>query len=168
MCNPALIVMGAQAGIQLVGQMNAANQGADALSRNIKLADMKIDDTTKRGALAEGQKREESRQLMGAQKASMGASGLDSSSASFRDITANTAAETEQDALTIRSNAAREAWGYQVERDQLKEQKDALERQSDMYKTILTGGLSSKKFRKFNSVSLGTPLSGAALSGARW
>lgn len=54
-------------------------------------------------------------QLVGSQKAQQSSNGLEVNSGSNVDVRASTAALGKLDALTIRSNAARAAYGYQTE-----------------------------------------------------
>jgi hypothetical protein len=58
--------------------------------------------------------RQNTRGMIGSQRAAFAASGVvvDDPNSSVADVAANTAALSEIDALTIRSNAAREAWGF--------------------------------------------------------
>ena len=70
----------------------------------------------------------------------MGASGFKVDEGSFGDVLEQTAATGELDALTIRSNALREAWGHRVEAANYRYQADAAQKQSDFTKTLLTGG----------------------------
>ena len=64
------------------------------------------------GAAQEATQRMRTAALMGKQKAAMAANGFDVNSGTNLDITGATAALGEQDALTIRNNAARTASGY--------------------------------------------------------
>lgn len=54
------------------------------------------------------------RAIVGAEKAAQAASGIDVNTGSAPDVRASTAEIGELDALTIRSNAARQAYGYDV------------------------------------------------------
>ena len=54
-------------------------------------------------------------QRVGAQRALEGASGAQTDSGSFGDVTAQTAASGERDTQTIRMNALKQAWGMQTE-----------------------------------------------------
>lgn len=105
-----------------IQQGRAAKQQADyqaAVARNNQIiAQRKADDARERGRLAELQKRRETAQLIGRQRAGAAARGVEVDSGSAVDITADTAAFGELDALTIRSNAEREALGFEAEANQ--------------------------------------------------
>lgn len=113
-----------------------------------QLADQQAADAIARGKEAETRQRQATRGLIGAQRATLAAQGIDVSTGSALDVQADTAALGELDALTIRNNAAREAFGYRVQamdyRNQGamaalagKNQAAALRNQS--YSTLLTG-----------------------------
>jgi hypothetical protein len=108
-------------GMSVVGQMNAqAAAGAQAsymaqLSRQRQqLAEQQARDAIQRGEVAEQKQRDLTAQRIGTQTAALAAQGTDLEG-SPTDILGDTARAGEQDALTIRNNAAREAWGYQVQ-----------------------------------------------------
>ena len=107
------------AGVSYMGaqqQGAAARQAADyqaAVARNNAiLAERQAQDSLQRGQIAEAQKRQETALLAGRQKAVMAGNGVDLTFGSAVDILGDTAALGEQDALTVRSNAEREALGY--------------------------------------------------------
>lgn len=107
-------------GLSVVGQMNQqAAMGAQqnylkALAlRNQNIQDMQAKDAIARGQVNEQKSRDITGQRLGTQTAILAGQGTDLSG-SPTDILTDTARSGEQDALTIRSNAAREAWGYQI------------------------------------------------------
>ena len=132
MCTPTMLAVGAIAatavgtGVQMYGQAQAASAAksqaayqaqvaqnqATVARNNATYADTQATDATNRGSLAEKQYRLQVSQLAGRQRASLAANGVVVDSGSALDITTDTATLGEQDALTIRSNAAREALGY--------------------------------------------------------
>ena len=78
-----------------------------------------VSDRMSKDAIARGQRDEmnqrlKTAQIRGQQRAALGASGRDISG-SASDLLADTAMMGELDALTIRSNAEREAYGYDVQ-----------------------------------------------------
>lgn len=105
--------------------MGAQQQGAAAKSQadyqaavarnNEILAQRAAADAIARGEVAEGQKRQQNAQLIGRQRAVMASNGVDLGTGSALDIVGDTAAIGELDALTVRSNAAREALGYKTQ-----------------------------------------------------
>ncbi|CAN5192135.1 hypothetical protein BH10PSE6_BH10PSE6_16920 [soil metagenome] len=108
-------------GMSFMGQINAqAAAGAQQaymvqLARQRQqLAEQQARDAVLRGQIAEQKQRDLTGQRIGTQTAMLAAQGTDLEG-SPTDILADTARAGEQDALTHRANAAREAWGYQVE-----------------------------------------------------
>lgn len=93
---------------------NLAKYNAQAAENNAKVQDFSAEDALQRGAVDETNHRLQTRQLIGKQRVTLAAQGQDLSSGSALDVQADTARQSEIDALTIRSNAAREAWGYRV------------------------------------------------------
>lgn len=82
---------------------------------NQHLAQVQSQDALARGYQEESQRRRATRRLIGAQRARLAAQGLDVNSGDAALIQEQTAAAGEEDALTIRNNAQREAWGYRVQ-----------------------------------------------------
>lgn len=117
-----------------------AKQTADA---NAHLLDMRARDAKERGALAENQQLSKVDQMVSTQRAAQAASGVDINSGSAASVRSSTKMMGELDALTIKNNAWREAWGYQVESNNQKEQGDFsnLTARSQANNTLLTGGL---------------------------
>jgi hypothetical protein len=72
-------------------------------------------DAIARGAEAEGRSRSQTKQILGTQRAGYAGQGVDVGTGSAVDVAADTTALGELDAMTIRNNAKREAYGYQVQ-----------------------------------------------------
>lgn len=96
-------------------QRRVAESQADLADFNAQVADLQAADAIARGAEDEGRFRQGVRALIGSQRAAIGASGVDVNYGSSVDVQADAAFLGELDALTIRTNAAREAWGYKVQ-----------------------------------------------------
>jgi len=79
-----------------------------------QLAEQQARDAIQRGQVAEQKQRDLTAQRIGTQQAALAAQGTDLEGSPI-DILGDTARAGEQDALTIRNNAAREAWGYQMQ-----------------------------------------------------
>lgn len=100
------------------GQQQAAATKAQAeynaaIARNNQIyADRAAREAVERGQQAEAKKRMEAASLRGRQRAVLAANGVDVNSGSALDIQEDTAGLGELDALTLRSNAEREAIGY--------------------------------------------------------
>ena len=112
----------AGAGVSIIGQgQQAAAQRASleyqaAVARNNQiLAERQAADAEERGKVAERNQRIKSQQLIGRQRAVLASNGVLVDDGSALDITSDTAALGEQDALTIRSNAEREALGFRTQ-----------------------------------------------------
>ncbi|OWV77216.1 hypothetical protein ATY76_04565 [Rhizobium sp. R339] len=82
---------------------------------NAELSERRAQDALERGAQEEQRKRQEVARIMGAQTAAMAANGLDISFGSPLDTLVDTATLGELDALTIRTNAYREAYDFRVD-----------------------------------------------------
>lgn len=135
MCEPisltAAISLGATAlstGLGVMGmvqQQNAQAQAASAAQaqaryqaqvaqQNQELARRQEADALQRGQVAEENRRRLTAQQIGQQRAGLAAQGTDFTGTET-DILGDTAAAGELDARTVRANAAREAYGYQVQ-----------------------------------------------------
>lgn len=119
------IMMALTVGSTLLGAAGAVQQGqaAGAAGRfnqqiaemNATLADRRAKDALERGKIDEQRKRQEVASLIGKQTVAMAANGVDISFGSPLDVLTDTAVAGELDALTIRTNAAREAYDYKVQ-----------------------------------------------------
>lgn len=127
-----------------------ANYEAGVLDLNAGSAEQQRADALARGREAENRSRADTRGLIGAQRAALGASGVDISSGSAAQVQADAAAQGELEALTLRNNARREAYGYQVEALNLRTRADLTRRaghnqaagiRDAAASTLLTGAL---------------------------
>jgi hypothetical protein len=111
--------------VGMIGQQNAQAQAASAAQaqaryqaqvaqQNQELARRQQADALQRGQVAEDNRRRMTAQQIGQQTAALAAQGTDLDG-SPTDILGDTAATGELDARTIRANAAREAYGYEVQ-----------------------------------------------------
>lgn len=121
----ALTIMDVVGGLGALGSVaGMAQQGraaeasakyqAKVTANQARVAGFQAEDALERGQVAERQQRLQVRQLAGKQRAEMGASGAALDSGSFIDTLGDTADFGELDALTIRANAEKEAWGYRA------------------------------------------------------
>lgn len=117
-------------------QQSVANVNAD-------LDDLSAGDAIARGDKAAGAQHKKTKQLIGAQRAALGASGAAVNSGSAADLTADSKTLGALDALTIKSNAAREAFGYKVQglNSRASGQFAHMESRAKMNSTLLTGGI---------------------------
>jgi hypothetical protein len=93
----------------------ASEDQAQVDDYNASVADLQATDATQVGAEQESQYRASVRSTLGSNRAKGGASGVDVNFGSAVDTQGDIANLGEQDALQIRTNAARQAWGYNVQ-----------------------------------------------------
>ena len=134
----ALALAAGGAGVQAVGswragteareageaERRAADSQAELAEYNASVADLQAQDAVDRGAEEEGRFRQGVRAMIGSQRTGIAAAGVDVGFGSAVDVQADAAFLGELDALTIRTNAAREAWGYKVEAEDLRRRAD--------------------------------------------
>ncbi|MCO7513713.1 hypothetical protein NJF44_01335 [Pseudomonas guariconensis] len=145
MCAVAAIPFIAMGASALIGAQQAQQQGAataEANLQNAAFADAAASDAIKRGEFEADQSRIDTRAMIGAQRAGFAANGIDVNSGSAADVQDDTAALGEQDALTIKNNAAREAWGYRTQAQQNRMAASNARRsgQAGMFGSLLTAG----------------------------
>lgn len=97
-----------------VAQKEAAESQAQLADYNAGVAELQAQDAVARGAQDESRFRQGIRQVIGSQRAGLAAGNVDVGFGSSVDVQADAAFLGELDALTIRTNATREAWGYKV------------------------------------------------------
>lgn len=100
----------------------AAEDQAQVDEYNAGVAGLQAQDAIETGAEEESQYRASVRAILGTARAKAGASGVDAGFGSALDTQADIANLGEQDALQIRTNAARAAWGYKVQAYDLRRQ----------------------------------------------
>jgi hypothetical protein len=109
------VIGGAAALQQADSSAKASRYNAQVAEMNAVLSQRRAKDASERGAKAEQQKRMEIAALQGRQRAAMAANGVDVNYGSALDTLIDTAYLGELDALTIRRNAAREAYDFEVD-----------------------------------------------------
>jgi hypothetical protein len=121
MCDLMTGMIAASTLVGAAGQMGSANAQANASNYNAQVADMnakieskRAQDSLERGKIDEQNKRREVAQIKGQQLAGMSANGVDVGYGSALDTLVDTATFGELDALTVRANSAREAYGHDV------------------------------------------------------
>jgi len=129
MCEPttwvlvAGMVVTAAAGAYSADASKKAGQAQVIMAdRNAKLEDYKADVANRIGAVQEENHRAKVRQMVGTQRATLAANGVDITSGTAAELMDQTVAFGETDAQTIRYNAAREAWGFGVNADNYRTQ----------------------------------------------
>jgi len=122
-----------------------AEYGERQAAINNRLANMQADDTISRGDQAANQIGRNTRKIAGAQRAGFAAQGIALDSGSAQDIQVETAEMGALDQLTVRNNAAREAWGYRVQGQQgvFNAQMNSEGARQAGQATLLTGGMNA-------------------------
>lgn len=96
-------------------QKNAYEYQAQVSANNAKIAEWQAQNEIAKGQQAEIEQRRKTAALKGTQTASLAARGLDISTGSALNILTDTDYMGEQDALTIRDNAAKAAWSARLQ-----------------------------------------------------
>ena len=132
MCNAGAAVLGLSAVSTIIGVKGQLDQGKAANSqaqynagisrRNAIAAELAAKDALARGARDELTTRMEYKQIKGKQRAAFAANGVIVDEGSALDVVLDTAAVGEFDALTVRSNAAKEAFNLREQGDQFSSQ----------------------------------------------
>ena len=109
------------AGIEQIGELNASliESGSELNAKvhdfNAAALDMQATDAIAVGAQQETIFRQQLRGVIASQRASYAAQGVEVSSGSAEEVQESSAYQGELDALQIRVNAARSAWGYNIQ-----------------------------------------------------
>lgn len=110
-------------------QQEASESQADLLDYNAEVADLQRKDALDRGAEEESRFRTQVRGAIGTERTEFAANNVDVNFGSAADVQADTAFLGELDALTIRVNAAREAWGFQVQGEDIRRRAEITRRE---------------------------------------
>lgn len=145
MCNPAAV----QVGVMIAGTLFAADAQSKQAKYQEKVAENNAitqenmaKDAEARGRIEEANHRLKVAQMKSSQRAALGASGAEVNTGSAALLQQDTMEMGELDALTIRSNAQREAWGYRAgaSNSRAQGQLDRMRGKSNAMGTLLTGG----------------------------
>lgn len=144
MCTPELAIA-ATIGSTLFGAHQANEQGKyqeQVAENNAITQERMAKDAEARGRIEEANHRLKVAQMKSSQRARQGATGAEVNTGSAALLQQDTAEMGELDALTIRSNARREAWGYRVGATNSRAQGelDKMRGRSNAAGTLLTGG----------------------------
>lgn len=135
-------------------QKNAYEYQAQVSANNAKIAEWNAQDALRRGEQAEIDQRRKMAALKGNQRATLAARGLDISEGSALNILTDTDYFGEYDALTIRNNAEKQAWGARVEGNNASANSELLRMRAAAENPIMEGA--------------GTLLAGAGSVADRW
>jgi hypothetical protein len=121
-------------GFSAMANQTAATQSARLMQANAGIAGEQAVSTQQAGAEQAEQMRQRTAQTIGRQEASVGGSNLTLSGSPLRAIE-NTAYFGARDIAQVQTNAARKAWGFQVQQvgDQFRAQQDT---QAGMFNTM--------------------------------
>jgi hypothetical protein len=98
-----------------IGQIQQGKAQQEAYNANAKTQRLQALDAERRGSIEEGQQRQRVNQVLGAQQARQGGSGVVAGQDTGADVLAESAEYGARDAATIRVNAVREAWGLRTQ-----------------------------------------------------
>lgn len=119
MCAPVVVGMMAVAAVAGSVQARQESKARKAVARqNSQIVRQRQQDAFRRGEFAEHVQRQKTGLLTGRQRSLIGASGAVVGEGTAASILEDTAALGELDALQARNNAAREAWGLEVQAQQ--------------------------------------------------
>lgn len=112
----AVAVVALGAGMKANASRQAGKNAQNIANFNAEINEIKAQDAIVRGREMETRHRLNTKRLIGAQRASFAASGVivDDPDSTAVNVFADTAELSEMDAMTIRSNAVREAWGFRM------------------------------------------------------
>ena len=142
-----LVTQGLIGASAAVVEAEAQRAQTEALQRDLesqeRFAERRARDAIKRGESAESRKRQQTRKLIGAQRAALAAQGIDIQSGSAFEIQSETEEFGAFDAATIRINAAREVLGIRFGAEELKFRREiaGIAGRTARRATLLTGGL---------------------------
>jgi hypothetical protein len=132
----------------------------EALKQNARMAELQAQDALRRGEQEATKSLQQTRQLMGAQRAALAAQGIEIDSGSSLDILMDTGAIGASEAVTIRNNAFKEAFGFTAEAGVFRTEAGMARRagRAKVASTLLTGGIGLTKalFPKSKSQTAGT------------
>ncbi len=111
----SVLLIGGSALYGAAAQRKAGEANAEIAGINARIADMQADDALRRGEKDEKRHRLDVKKFIGSQRVALAAQGIEVDSGTALELQEETAGLGELDALTIRNNAAREAWGYRVQ-----------------------------------------------------
>lgn len=145
-------------------QREASESQADLSDFNAQVAELQAKDAIARGQDEEQRFRSRVRQAIGNQRADFAAGNIDVNSGSALDVQADSAFLGEMDALTIRTNAAREAWGFEVAAEDLHRRGQIQRKEGLMFEKAGQAAKTASRFELAGSL-IGT---GASLYAAQY
>jgi hypothetical protein len=139
----ASLAIGAMSAYQQSKSQQASMDYQSKVAQNNAItAEYQAQDAIKRGEVAEAEQRRRTSMLKGSQTARLAANGLDISEGSALNILSDTDWMGEQDALTVRDNASREAWEYRQQGANSQSNSNMLSASADAQNPLLSGATS--------------------------
>jgi hypothetical protein len=145
MCEPTTIMMAltvVTTAMSAVSSMQQADYQEKVAENNAIAAEYAAKDAIDRGAVEEQKQRDKARAAMGQQRAALAANGIDTATGTGSLLLADSAGMGEFDALTVRNNALKQAYGLNVQANNLRAegQNALIKGQNEAFGTVLTGG----------------------------
>lgn len=123
-------------------QKASANAQAQIARNNAQVGQWQAQDALKRGDEAVSNANRKTDQILGTQRAAMASNGLDLSTGSTANILEDSQVFGAIDAATIRNNAARAAWGYEVGQSNSLATASMYQSQANQTKPMMAAGTS--------------------------
>ena len=108
------VAMLAGTAVSAYSQYSAGQSQRALANKQAQIGEAQANDALARGVEAERRHRLQTRGLIGAQRASLAAQGVDVNDGSALDVQTSAATMGEMDAQTIRRNSQLEAWGFRA------------------------------------------------------
>lgn len=142
-----LLMQGGAGGAGAYGAIQQGRGEKAAAELQASFLEAQARDALDRGVFEAATRRRATRRLLGGQRAAMAAQGLDLSFGSASDIQGETETIGALDALMIKTNAAREAWGLQSQAAMTRYEGKLKLRASkwQAFNTLLAGGADAAK-----------------------
>lgn len=127
---------------------NQANFSATQYAENQKISAVQASGAIQQGDVAADLAGEKGRQEIGQQRATEAANGIDVNSGSAAQLQADTAGQTAINVQTIKNNAWRAAWGFQIQgaNEGAQSQFTSIAGNYNASTTMLTGGMNAAAF----------------------
>lgn len=149
-------MMAAAMSVQAASSLGSAYAGSEASKSqadyqrrmsevNARLAETQAKDTIARGEKAAKNVKKDTRKLIGAQRASLAAQGINVDSGSALEVQAETAGLGAEEELRVRNDAWRTAWGFRAEAIDYRSRGEmaAMAGRREARNTLITGGMSA-------------------------
>lgn len=145
----------AMAGLSMISAYNQANAKKteaeftqSQYKVNAKLASAQAQSAREEGDIQAGHMAAQTKANVAKQRVAAAATGADVNSGSALDLQSDTQWQGAQNAITIKNNAWRQAWGYNIQADNYKTQATftGIAGQNEYNNTLLTGGMNAASF----------------------